>query len=53
MSLQVNCKLMCVLVGGVVQVEQQYTQLEMVQHKNMVLLEENKQLQHKLDVLHR
>uniref|UniRef100_A0A8B9L7G7 Outer dense fiber protein 2 n=1 Tax=Astyanax mexicanus TaxID=7994 RepID=A0A8B9L7G7_ASTMX len=34
-------------------VEQQGTQMEMAQHKNMVLLEENKQLQNKLEALNR
>uniref|UniRef100_A0AAR2KGX3 Outer dense fiber protein 2 n=1 Tax=Pygocentrus nattereri TaxID=42514 RepID=A0AAR2KGX3_PYGNA len=36
-----------------IKVEQQGTQMEMAQHKNMVLLEENKQFQHKLEALNR
>lgn len=35
------------------QLEQQTSQLEMVRHKNMVLLEDNKQLQHRVEALDR
>ncbi|XP_057216283.1 outer dense fiber protein 2 isoform X1 [Triplophysa rosa] len=36
-----------------IKVDQQGSQAEMVKHKNMVLLEENKQLQHKADAVER
>ncbi|XP_066501201.1 outer dense fiber protein 2 [Hoplias malabaricus] len=48
-----NTELTTTLADLRIKVEQQGTQMEMIQHKNLVLEQENKQLQHKLEALNR